>query len=356
MSVWGKPLMVGAQYGVATGKPAVFSSRGGNLGGLTAQIIPSQLGSGDPSPNNIRPVVPYLGTIVSNGGTNIYDPAQNPIEQGSISSSTGQDGSSDTRIRTNGYIPVTGGADYAINCNISRVYCHFYNSAKSFISGKSVGWVDTPYVVTVPSNAAYMRLVFCYYSGNIRPAELLWMTIVQGANIVRWRSAYGLVAGAYVDIQSGSITPEYMYVRLTGSENSWISYGSGAKTVYRLTLSDVDATNAYQAEYGCSHLPSTYVTSSTESIGYYAFDNPAKLQFRPNLTDFPSLSSWTNYLAAQVNAGTPVTCYFRIPPEARTTVSLTPLQLQALTGAYSLWADCGNLTVRYPQNSMIYMS
>lgn len=80
------------------------------------------------------------------------------------------------------------------------------------------------------------------------------------------------------------------------------------------------------------------------------------LQFRPNLTDIPDLAAWKTYLAAQAEAGTPVTCYFRIPPEARSSVSLTPLQLQALTGANSLWADCGNLTVRYPQNSMIYMS
>lgn len=357
MSVWGKPMVIGSPYGIAVGQPAVFTSRGGALGGLTVQITPDQSGSGDPSPTNIRPIMGWAGSLLTNGGTSIYDPTANPIEQGNISSSTGQNTSTnqDTRIRINGYIPVTGGASYGINCNVFRGYFHFYKADRSFLSGQSVGWYEFPVKLTVPADAAYMRINMSFSSGNIRPGDVRRLEIIQDADVFNW-SSFGSVAGGALDVINGTFVPEYCYVRLTGSE-SWTTVVDGSSTPYfRTSVSNVSGTNAATFPRGCSHYPNASISTSSSDIGYMPYHNPAYLAFRPDLTDIPTLSAWQTYLSNQLNAGTPVTCYFCIQSSSRPTISLTPLQLQALVGANSLYADCGLITVKYPRDGMIYIA
>lgn len=117
--------------------------------------------------------IPYLGA-------SIWDSTSNPIEQGNISSSTGANSTSSNsqRLRTNGYIPVIGGATYTINCNLYRVYVYFYNSSQGFLSGTGTGWLNPlPSNFTAPSNAAYIRCVIAKSSGSVSPSNVTSFTI-----------------------------------------------------------------------------------------------------------------------------------------------------------------------------------
>ena len=57
---------------VATGAVATFEGENLPLKSLIASIVPVQAGSGDPSPENVRPISGWSGVNVENGGDNIW--------------------------------------------------------------------------------------------------------------------------------------------------------------------------------------------------------------------------------------------------------------------------------------------
>lgn len=94
--------------------------------------------------------------IIDSNDVDIYDPNENPMEQGTLDNS-GRDGTNITNIRTNGYIQVTEGETYQISSNLDIAYIFFYNS--SYAYRRKNGWITLPNTFTVPSGSVYMRVV-----------------------------------------------------------------------------------------------------------------------------------------------------------------------------------------------------
>lgn len=108
------------------------------------------------------------------------DYSQIYIEQGNISSSTGQDSTSSqsSRLRTHSYIPIRDGFRYEFNCNLARVYVYYYAAEYAFMSGQSSGWLTPlPVTVTPPTGAKYMRIVISKTSGSITPSSVTSFTV-----------------------------------------------------------------------------------------------------------------------------------------------------------------------------------
>ena len=105
------------------------------------------------------------------------------IEQGSISSTDGQNSTASqaARLRTAGYIPIDDTCKYVIDCNILRVYVHYYTASKAFMSGDSVGWLTPlPTTITPPSGAKFMRFVLSNStSGSVSPSSVTYFTVDQ---------------------------------------------------------------------------------------------------------------------------------------------------------------------------------
>lgn len=100
------------------------------------------------------------GTVMRSIGRNVWD---EEWEYGSISSSTGQNDSSQTTAwRTKNYIPIIPNSAYYITASVSSKNCkaRFYDAAKNYIGYQSVDGYNiyTKTAFTVPVNAYFMRL------------------------------------------------------------------------------------------------------------------------------------------------------------------------------------------------------
>ena len=119
--------------------------------------------------------------IAGYGGSdgNIWDAYANPIEQGSISSSTGGESDNTTRLRTKGHTPVKPGAKYKFETNLARVFIIEYADTTSKPIGSS-GWKTTPFTYTMGETTNYIRLTLAHESNSaIGVGEFEWMKITE---------------------------------------------------------------------------------------------------------------------------------------------------------------------------------
>lgn len=120
---------------------------------LTAEIVPVQSGTGDPAPDNVRPISGWTGANVFDTGVNVWD---EEWEVGGLNSNNGANyNNAQDRIRSKNHIPVKGGTQYFLKSTAPFTTICFYDSAKAFISSRGTTAADT--TLTMPTNAAFMR-------------------------------------------------------------------------------------------------------------------------------------------------------------------------------------------------------
>lgn len=167
-----KLMLLGAMAGgkavedTATGNPLTFlTDLARPLKSLLIPFTPKQTGSGDPSPSNIRPIVPWDGlTVWLSRETATF-------VQGGIVDSTGRNSSTSTRIRTD-YIPVSCltentnpveifGIGYSEDEPIIR-FIHFYDAEKTWIRAISTDLIyNKSYLIRreqIPEESEYFRV------------------------------------------------------------------------------------------------------------------------------------------------------------------------------------------------------
>ena len=106
----------------------------------------------------------------------LYNPDENPIEQGGVSSA-GADYSATDRLRTKGYIPVSPSTEYVITFSFAgSVWVRAYNSSKSFLQNDGNG--ASPLTFTTSANTYYIRLHFVPTSGStVTPSDLTELSV-----------------------------------------------------------------------------------------------------------------------------------------------------------------------------------
>ena len=116
------------------------------------------------------------------GWENIYNEFDNPIESGAIASATGQDTLSITRVRTNGYVPVSSDTEYVISSNIYQVFVLEYSNGR-YLNVYS-GWKTLPYTFTTSSGCNNIRLVFAKQGDSaITPSDVEWLRIAHQIDV-----------------------------------------------------------------------------------------------------------------------------------------------------------------------------
>lgn len=218
---------------------------------LLVSIDPIQEGTGDPSPENVRPISGRTGCYISTSRS-VY-----PLLQGAIAFNTGTDVTDLTRIKTD-YIPYSGDSSLSFYCKnskstdrVRRIF--WYNALKEFISSSSLSVPDpsTPFEYTnftPPENAGYYRLVIQALSGtqNISPDGRV-IVVNPIITSVNWQTEVGVVYGGTLDIVSGKLKVDRAYIASYNGEvlpSTWISdrdvYAEGttptigAQVVYKI--------------------------------------------------------------------------------------------------------------------------
>lgn len=140
----------------ATGNPLVFlTDLARPLKSLSIPFTPIQQGTGDPSPDNIRPIVPWNGLSVFGGGKNLFD--KETVTHEKYLNSEGEEvDNMGGGWNISDYMPVTGKVSYKGLTSVGNApRSAWYDANKELISTfKQATGENT---LTVPNGAKYVR-------------------------------------------------------------------------------------------------------------------------------------------------------------------------------------------------------
>ena len=132
-----KLLMLGSLSGspavedIATGNPVTFlTDLARPLKSLLIPFTPQQEGTGDPSPSNIRSIIPWDGLTVFGGGKNILEPV---FEDGRLSQ-TGEPEDHSLFMRSKNFVPIKSDTVYYLLMSSRYKRIYWYDAEKNFIS------------------------------------------------------------------------------------------------------------------------------------------------------------------------------------------------------------------------------
>ena len=262
--------------------PIATFSDGANLPmpKLKVSVEPVQEGSGDPSPENIRPISGWSAVDVNVCGVNVWD---EEWELGGYSASTGNKTSSTSSICAKNKIAIMPNTSYYCNFTTGamNVIC-FYDKSGTFIANSAIG-ISGKSVITTPNNAYFMAFQMSATYGTTYNHDI-------SINYPSTDTEYHAYNGSTITIQLGST-----YYGGT------LDVVSGVLTVDR----------GYIASYNGETLPSTWISDRD----VYA-------------------EGTTPTIGAEV-------VYELATP---TTIQLTPTAVKSLLGTNNLWADTGDVT------------
>ena len=130
---------------------------------LKVHFSPKQEGSGDPSPENVRPIVGWDGVETYNRRKNVWD---EQWEVGALNYTTGFPTEDSSRIRTKNFNPILPNTSYYFldPTNGGNINVFWYNINKEFI--QISGWTGNR-EITSPSNAYYFKFIMAASYGAI---------------------------------------------------------------------------------------------------------------------------------------------------------------------------------------------
>lgn len=219
---------------------------------LLVNIEPIQKGSGDPSPENVRPISGRTGVSVVRTGIQIWD---EETEYGYYSADNGEKASNiSTQLCSKNYISVKPGTSYVFKKSNKLGDILFYDANKSYIS--ALINVGPNHVFMTPENCYYIRLNLGSTYGNTYKHDI---SINYPANdtdyhpysgntySVNWETEAGTVYGGTLDVVSGKLVVDSANIASYNGETlppTWISDrdvyaegttpSTGAQVVYNL--------------------------------------------------------------------------------------------------------------------------
>ena len=185
---------------------------------LVLGIEPVQSGSGDPSPDNVRPITGYTGVnVFRTGAFNLgADFMGDGYEDGVFLTNTGGI-TNNSGYFASGYIPVVENdvLYFIINASLNNPSLCFYNSDKTFISGVKYA-TRSKFTETAPANCAFVRMSVLKTSQNEQGFYDHYT-----AYPISWQSEAGTVYAGYCSIDKDgnvTLTATHRYVKI--DENS----------------------------------------------------------------------------------------------------------------------------------------
>lgn len=337
----------------ATGNPVqVYPVEGYPLG-VKASWEPVQAGSGDPSPDNIRPITGRDSVSITRFGKNLYK-NKGDLTLNGVTFTANDDGS----ITANG--TATGDAFYTVDFNIAlqsgtytlsgsprtsnnAAYMYFYPGYLNDIGdGKTFTLADA-----IDDFSVSIHVTKGYVADNIvfRPQLELGATATPYEPYTGSTTDIALpetVYGGEVDAVSGGNNRTWRTITLTGEESShiydnlfYLDLYKDSSFVREKAASSISGKSSHY-KYHLYNVGCIGVTLDGESVVYhgngkYPISNEG-------------IQEWKSYLAAQYAAGTPVqVCYRLAEPVPFTATGTQPIA--ALSGVNNLYTDAGTLTV-----------
>ena len=329
------------EWETVTGNPVTFNAiTPFPLRQLSVAFSPVQEGSGDPSPDNVRPISGWDLVNVRQTSTNVADGVE--VVRGAISGMIGADATSTTRLRT-GYIFVSAGT-YTIYAKPDlATVVRVYDTDKTFIANEGDGatWHSNGRTITFTGDR-YIRLMFSYNMGEqteIVPSDLKYLNVSDVHRSISI-SLGSTVYSGYVDVVTGVVTVTMASVDL--GSLSWL-VNSETANIFMAKVNGM-AINPDSESRNIGFVISAYKPSSIVSISINMNDKAA---LRNGGYVFIRDTSYSDkdVFAASVS-GVQLVYELATPIP----ISLTPQEVQSLAGDNTMWTDAASLTVEYRSN------
>lgn len=349
-----------------TGNPVVCYPVTGYPLGVKASWEPAQDGSGEPSPENIRPIKGRDSVAVTRCGENLLNIA--PFTKQTMQGISYE-------YVVNGGIHISG---TALANAVSPMFSVWYLPPGKYYgldSGKGIGssivvqrngknvWLSVKgtfvilagdvikfWCLSVNSGTTLDKTVYPYIVPGTTAPTAYTPYIGQTATLTLPRTIYG----GEVDAVTGEGQETWKLVTLDGTE-SWGTWGLNANNpavtgFYTYDINDYDHINVKGI---CSHLPATAkdvwggrdvgIGFATVGMSYY-FMYCVPNSLLPDISAGHEVASLKAYLAAQYAAGTPVQIAYKLAePVPFTVTGAQPIP--ALSGVNAVLTDANSVTV-----------
>lgn len=243
---------------------------------IVATFGPIQAGSGDPSPENIRPISGRTVAAVSDTGVNVWD---EQWEVGQYNVTNGEKVANNSTIRSKDFIPVNPSTVYRYT-QVDGGWLLFYDENKTYLQGQQknvYGGTTANALFTTPSEAHYMTFYSAStygttYNHDISinyPATDTEYHAYEGKEIsVTFPSSAGTVYGGTLTInpdRTGQLVVEMKYVEYDGSNDEGWQLFTPANRAYIAVSDIVDDVSDYDTGNIISNI---YPASSYNRTGF----------------------------------------------------------------------------------------
>lgn len=349
---------------------------------LVVNIEPKQSGSGDPSPDNVRPITGWTGANVTRCGKNllnihgaVYNTQKNPsdainladysvidawaytgyVRPTKVTTTIGQN--SITMTVTDGaygvglVAEVKAGQKYTFSATHNGyIVPAYYTANGTYISSESVSTAQS-YTVTIPANAEYIIILIRGSGAGTVTASNIQLEVGSTATAyepyqdntytVDWTTEAGTVYGGTLDVTTGVLTVTHHFATYDGTEN-WSS-GTG----YYVLFSQPNSKGNNDLTQIANWLKAGGNFDYT-AYGYYRAQANGAICVGTVGSPWSSVSDFKATLTTN-----PLTiCYELATP---ITYNLTPTEVKTLLGANNIWADTGDVDVDYRADTKLYI-
>lgn len=332
---------------------------------VAVNIAPLQSGSGDPSPDNVRPISGWTAANVTRTGKNLANPIEGNIyseqqctrqliNNGIVITSTANYG------RVGFSIPVKSGETYTVSfkakCTDEIIRIGLSNNAiwgntyGTIVAPSQITNVLTSYSKTITANTDIVYLE-CYVgsSGRILTIEDIQLELGSTATdyepytantySITFPTEAGTVYGGTLDVVKGTLTVDRAMVDLGTLDWRWDSTYEFWRT---------DQLNSIIKKSSGSSVVTGSICEEYKAFGYN------ELQVDKTIIGFAVAT--TGRVAVRngstTNMPTNDMCYELATP---TTYTLTPTEIKTLLGVNNVWADAGTVDVQYPADTKLYI-
>lgn len=362
-----------------TGNPVVFYPVADYPLGVTASWEPVQEGSGDPSPDNIRPIKGRDSVKVERCGGNVIEFLRTNDSHESVKIAV----DAEKNITLNGaltrganiiigmcrlhwvagktytmYVKKVGGsASLGSGDGITFAYSLFTQDYNRYFRGDTRSTNLNAYIAS-DAALAETELVFmlqCWRANTVFNNFKFQIEVVPGTTAPTTYAPYTgqtatitlprTIYGGTVDAVTGDAKSEYLKYTVNGTEEFVFNDRADGTQYFSATILQIPNVNDIEESIKtelCSHYPiaNPYMVKTAcawllnKKVNYLRISDPR----------FSTVEEFKSYLAAQYAAGTPVqVCYKLASPVPITATGAQPIP--ALSGVNTLMTDADSVTV-----------
>lgn len=317
--------------------------------GLVVDIEPVQAGSGDPSPENVRPISGWTGAKVTRAGKNLFDKENANVVNAYLYGDLIKPGSQHRIV----YIDCKPSTTYIIsNSANGRVSCACTKDVPQInTTGTDYSLTGT---ITTTADSKYL----CIYCYNGSSDTVTFQEVIDALKIelgstatdyepyqgdtydITFPAEAGTVYGGTLDVVNGVLTVDRAYAELTKDSN-WEWNSGNSLAICSIPGAVIANENNQRKIFVQNNLftNSAWVGRNTPeySCGLFFGASYVFVRSTNHIASVDDLKALIGDRTLQVvyELATPVT------------YTLTPQQIAMLRGNNTLWVDTGDVTLKY---------